>query len=41
MNKDLLRKEHYCHKVHALVMKNIAYPLLWTVSTKIPPLNFT
>ena len=23
--KDLLRKEHYCNKIHALLMKNSAY----------------
>ena len=24
--KDLLSKEHYCHKVHTLLMKSSAYP---------------
>ena len=24
--KDLLSKEHYCHKIHTLLMKSIAYP---------------
>ena len=26
--KDLLSKEHYCYKIHTLLMKNSAYPHL-------------
>ena len=24
--KDLLSKEHYCYKIHTVLMKSIAYP---------------
>ena len=28
--KDLLSKEHYCYKLHTLLMKNSAYPLFYS-----------
>ena len=31
--KDLLSKEHYCYKIHTLLLKSSAYPLspIWTI----------
>ena len=43
--KDLLSKEHYCYKIHVLLMTNTAYPsyirhLLYGLPPPSPPPNF-
>ena len=30
--KDLLSKEHYCYKIHILVIKSSAYPSAYVIS---------
>ena len=35
--KDVLSKEHYCHKIHKSLMKTSAYLLFYRKLTPCPP----